>query len=69
LDVFEMCRLEYGLYGGGAAPWCSVLTPAMMRVVEYAEDLLYYWSAGYGGDDVSYTPACTFIGDLLQHLL
>jgi len=75
-----MCRLEYGLYrrggGGGGdggeapgAPWCSVLTPAMIQVLEYDEDLRYYWTAGYGGDDVSYTPACTLIGDLLRHLV
>ena len=73
-DVFETCRLEYGLYrgdageGGGGSAWCSVLTPAMIRVLEYDEDLRYYWSAGYGGDDISYTPACTLLADLLQHL-
>ena len=78
LDIFEVCRLEYGLYGrggegggvgvGGSA-WCSVLTPAMMGVLEYDEDLRYYWAAGYGGDDVSYTPACTLVTDLLRHLV
>jgi len=71
-----MCRLEYGVYrrsgsgsGGDGAPWCSVLTPAMIRVLEYDEDLRSYWAAGYGGDDVSYTPACTLIADLLRHLV
>lgn len=72
-DIFEMCRLEYGVSrlsgGDGGAPWCSVLTPAMIQVLEYDEDLRYYWSAGYGGDDVSYTPACTLVGDLLRHLM
>jgi len=72
-DIFEMCRLEYGVYrrggGGGAAAWCSVLTPAMIRVLEYDEDLHYYWAAGYGGDDVSYTPACTLVADVLRHLV
>jgi len=72
-DIFEMCRLEYGVYrrsgDGGAAAWCSVLTPAMIRVLEYDEDLHYYWAAGYGGDDVSYTPACTLVADVLRHLV
>jgi len=71
-DIFEMCWLEYGVYrrsGDGGAPWCSVLTPAMIQVLEYDEDLRYYWTAGYGGDDVSYTPACTLVGDLLRHLV
>ena len=67
-----MCRLEYGVLRHGAdggAPWCSVLTPAMIHVLEYDEDLRYYWSSGYGGDDVSYTPACTLVGELLRHLM
>jgi len=71
-DIFEMCRLEYGVYrrsGDGGAPWCAVLTPAMIHVLEYHDDLQSYWTAGYGGDDVSYTPACTLVADLLQHLL
>jgi len=71
-DIFEMCRLEYGVHrhsGDGGAPWCSVLTPAMIQVLEYEEDLRYYWATGYGGDDVSYTPACTLVGDLLRHLM
>jgi len=41
----------------------------MIQVLEYDEDLRYYWTAGYGGDDVSYTPACTLVGDLLRHLV
>jgi len=55
--------------GDGGAPWCSVLTPAMIHLLEYDEDLRYYWSAGYGGDDVSYMPACTLVEDLLRHLV
>jgi len=41
----------------------------MMQVLEYDEDLRYYWTAGYGGDDVSYTPACTLLADALRHLV
>lgn len=63
--IFETCRLEHGLYRD--SPWCSVLTPSMLEVIEYHQDVKYYWEDGYG-HSISYEPACTLIDDILQHL-
>lgn len=63
--IFEACRLEHGLYRD--SPWCSVLTPSMLEVIEYHQDVKYYWEDGYG-HSISYEPACTLIDDILQHL-
>lgn len=63
--IFENCRLEHGLFRD--APWCSVLTPAMLEVIEYHQDIKYYWEDSYG-HRISYEPACTLVKDILQHL-
>jgi len=68
--VYEACRLEHGLYWGGSSssPWCGVLTPEVLRVLEYGDDLKYYREHGYGSS-IAYTPACTILRDILQHFI
>lgn len=50
------------------SPWCAVLTPQMIDVLEYHQDIKYYYEDGYG-HLISYAPACVIIRDLLHHLV
>ena len=65
--LYDSCRVEYGVRDGDS-PWCVALTPEDVRVLEYSEDLEYYWRASYP-HDVSYEQACPLIRDMTTYFM
>jgi multiple inositol-polyphosphate phosphatase / 2,3-bisphosphoglycerate 3-phosphatase len=49
------------------SPWCALFSKNSIRVVEFLEDLEYYWIDGYGFQ-LTYQQACAIGSDLLRRL-
>lgn len=45
------------------SPWCAAFTKEQLKILEYAEDLKYYYFSGYG-NDVSKKIGCSLAKDL-----
>lgn len=46
--MWQLCRFEQSSDMSKPAPWCSVFSYDDVSVLEYGEDLGYYYEAGYG---------------------
>lgn len=46
--MFDMCRYEKAWYIDDQSTWCASFTKQNFKVLEYAEDLMYYYEAGHG---------------------
>ncbi|KAJ6632676.1 Multiple inositol polyphosphate phosphatase 1 [Pseudolycoriella hygida] len=47
-SMWQLCRFEQAADLSKPAPWCSVFSVDDVKVLEYGEDLGYYYEAGYG---------------------
>lgn len=47
-SMWQLCRFEQAFDLTKLAPWCSVFSIDDIAVLEYGEDLGYYYEAGYG---------------------
>lgn len=65
--IWDMCRFEQSWYIQQLSAWCSAFTKSHVAVLEYKEDLFYYYKAGYG-NPVNENLACNAMTDMLQHL-
>lgn len=64
--MFTMCRFESASQPERTSPWCNVFTRDEVAVIEYDEDLEYYWTDGYGFP-INYEQACPPVKDFLDH--
>jgi len=46
--MWQLCRFEQAFDLSQPSPWCSVFAVDDIAVLEYGEDLGYYYEAGYG---------------------
>lgn len=46
--MWQLCRFEQAFDLTKVAPWCSVFSIDDVAMLEYGEDLGYYYEAGYG---------------------
>lgn len=46
--MWQLCRFEQAFDLTKVSPWCSVFSIDDIAVLEYGEDLGYYYEAGYG---------------------
>lgn len=65
--IWDMCRFEQSWYIERLSPWCAAFTKNHVAVLEYKEDLFYYYKAGYG-NAVNENLACNAMTDMLTHL-
>lgn len=65
--IYEVCAFETAWWKHRASPWCSLFDKESIRMLEFAEDLEYYWKDGYG-HDITHHQACPAIKDLVDHL-
>ncbi|XP_066595136.1 multiple inositol polyphosphate phosphatase 1 [Prorops nasuta] len=56
--IYTMCGFETAWYTNKVSPWCQILSLNDMKVLEFAEDLEYYWIDGYGFP-LTYKQACS----------
>ncbi|KAG4066312.1 hypothetical protein HA402_000536 [Bradysia odoriphaga] len=48
--VWDFCKFEQGWDPATPSPWCAAFSIANHAVMDYLEDLEYYYGMGYGGD-------------------
>lgn len=46
--IFDMCRYETAWYIDDQSAWCASFTKENLKILEYAEDLMYYYETGHG---------------------
>ncbi|XP_066137495.1 multiple inositol polyphosphate phosphatase 1 isoform X2 [Euwallacea fornicatus] len=64
--IYVACGFETAWNKRSKSPWCSLFSENHFKVLEYMEDLKYYWQDGYGYD-LSYKQACPAFGDMINH--
>ena len=65
--IWDMCRYEQAWYFQNVSPWCAAFLPEDIKVVEYQEDLKYYYKSGYGSGFHS-NLMCAAVQDMLTNL-
>lgn len=60
--MFEACR--FGVALSNDATWCSVFHQSELELLEYRQDMRYFWRYGHGRS-VNYLPACGLLGDVI----
>ncbi|XP_033335973.2 multiple inositol polyphosphate phosphatase 1 [Megalopta genalis] len=66
LTMYDMCRYEKSWTVTQLSPWCAVFNKEELRVLEYREDLYYYYKAGYGRE-INAHLGCTLLQDMMNH--
>ncbi|XP_076302732.1 multiple inositol polyphosphate phosphatase 1-like [Lasioglossum baleicum] len=66
LTMYDMCRYEKAWTVTQLSPWCAVFSKEELRVLEYREDLYYYYKAGYGRE-INAQLGCTLLQDMMNH--
>lgn len=66
-DIYDLCRYEKAWYYKSVSPWCAAFTHFHLKVLEYYEDLSYYYGSGYGKP---YTASlgCPLVQDLIYKI-
>lgn len=65
--IYETCAFETAWWKRQQSPWCTIFTKDSIEILEFAEDLEYFWKDGYGYE-ITYSQACPAIKDLVEHL-
>lgn len=65
--IYEVCAFETAWWKLKSSPWCTLFNRESIEMLEYAEDLEYYWKDGYGFE-ITHSQACPAIKDLVDHL-
>ncbi|XP_069949145.1 multiple inositol polyphosphate phosphatase 1-like isoform X2 [Cherax quadricarinatus] len=64
--LYDACRYYKAWDPTAAAAWCVAFTSDDLKVMEYWEDLYYYYTNGYAYP-INYEMACPPVQDLIQH--
>ncbi|KAL5276203.1 MINPP1 family protein [Megaselia abdita] len=65
--MYDMCRFEQAWYVSQPSVWCAAFTPEHIKVLEYNEDIKYYYKAGYG-NPLNQNQPCHAMKDMLKFL-
>ncbi|XP_058830423.1 multiple inositol polyphosphate phosphatase 1 [Topomyia yanbarensis] len=63
--MYQTCAFETAWRKRYVSPWCLLFDKASVKVLEFGEDLEYYWIDGYGYD-LTYKQACAAFGDFFH---
>lgn len=67
--VWDFCKFDQGWNPSTPSPWCAAFSIANHAVLDYLEDLDYYYGMGYGGDVPLFANMnCLVMQDLLRFL-
>ncbi|XP_055601964.1 multiple inositol polyphosphate phosphatase 1 isoform X2 [Uranotaenia lowii] len=64
--MWNACRFEQAWHLQQLSSWCSVFTKNQVNVLEYREDLKYYYQNSYGYERSS-DLACYAVSDMIRH--
>ncbi|XP_064609374.1 multiple inositol polyphosphate phosphatase 1-like [Liolophura sinensis] len=65
LVLVGLCSFEHSILS--TSPWCAAFYAEDIKVLEYYQDLKYYWGFGYG-HSINYEQSCNLVKDLLAYL-
>ncbi|EDW05229.1 GH24977 [Drosophila grimshawi] len=65
--MYDMCRYEQAWQVDRTSVWCGAFLPEQVTVLEYAEDLKYYYGSGYGFEENTKFN-CRAVQDMLTRL-
>lgn len=65
--MWDMCRYDQAWYLQDDSPWCAAFTPEHVNILEYLEDLKYYYKASYGYE-LSSKIMCAAVKDLVVNM-
>nr|XP_029723160.1 multiple inositol polyphosphate phosphatase 1-like [Aedes albopictus]XP_029723161.1 multiple inositol polyphosphate phosphatase 1-like [Aedes albopictus] len=65
--MWDICRYEQAWHLQQYSPWCSVFTKNQVNILEYKEDLRYYYQNSYGYEK-SADLACYAVNDMVKNL-
>ncbi|XP_063973930.1 multiple inositol polyphosphate phosphatase 1 [Diachasmimorpha longicaudata] len=63
----DMCAFETAWSEKNKSPWCDLLTKEEFKIIEFSQDLKYYWIDGYGFS-LSRKQACTAFKDMFEFM-
>lgn len=66
-NLWDMCRYDQAWYIQDESPWCVSFTPEHVNVLEYLEDLKYYYKASYG-NKLNENVMCSAVQDMIRNL-
>lgn len=64
--MYDACRYQKAWSVTELSPWCAVFSKEELRILEYREDLDYYYKAGYGRD-INTRLGCPLLHDMMKH--
>ncbi|XP_066585295.1 multiple inositol polyphosphate phosphatase 1-like [Prorops nasuta] len=64
--MWDTCRFEQAWNINKSSPWCSVFSTDELLVMEYKDDLFYYYEFGYGRE-INKRLGCPLVKDLFSH--
>lgn len=67
-DLYDICRYELSWYIHRPSAWCVIFEPKHIEILEYSEDLYYYYKSGYGNEDINSRVTCDLMADFLWRL-
>ncbi|XP_039965091.1 multiple inositol polyphosphate phosphatase 1 [Bactrocera tryoni] len=65
--MWDMCRYEQAWQVDRISAWCAVLTSEQVTILEYEDDMKYYYKLGYGYEENTRLN-CRAAQDMLTHL-
>uniref|UniRef100_A0A0A1X3Q6 Multiple inositol polyphosphate phosphatase 1 n=2 Tax=Zeugodacus cucurbitae TaxID=28588 RepID=A0A0A1X3Q6_ZEUCU len=65
--MWDMCRYEQAWQVDRISAWCAVITSEQVNILEYEDDMKYYYKLGYGFEENTRLN-CRAAQDLLMHL-
>ncbi|XP_046680138.1 multiple inositol polyphosphate phosphatase 1-like [Homalodisca vitripennis] len=65
--IYQTCAFETAWHPKSPSPWCALFSKDDLEILEYSEDLKYYWIDGYGYP-ITYKQACVAVNDMFHHL-
>lgn len=63
--MYDMCRYEKSWFVNRISPWCAAFTKEHLKILEYAEDLKYYYTSGYG-HEMNHKLGCSAVKDMMD---
>ncbi|XP_075221008.1 multiple inositol polyphosphate phosphatase 1-like isoform X2 [Lycorma delicatula] len=63
--MYQMCSYETAWNSTIVSPWCVMFSVEDVKVLEYFNDLRYYWRDGYGFP-LTYKQACAAFNDMIK---
>ena len=62
-----LSRYEIAFWPGSVSPWCALLPPSALALLEYGDDLKFYYKDGYGYN-VTWQMTQPLMADLLRRM-